>query len=104
MTVWDVFWFLFVFLPLTILWVLVLTDMLRRRDLVGWQKGLWAMGIIFLPWLGSLMYLITRPRDAAVAQYAGGAEPRPASQAAVPQAPARQAPTPEVPTDATPAT
>jgi len=64
MNVWDVFWFLFVFIPLTILWFIALLDMFGRRDLVGWQKAIWAMVIIFFPWIGVFAYLIVRPREA----------------------------------------
>jgi hypothetical protein len=61
MTGWDWFWLLFIFIPLTILWFLVLADAVRRPDLVGWQKGIWVALIIFFPWLGALAYLVTRP-------------------------------------------
>ncbi len=65
MTAWDVFWFFFLFVPLTLLWIAMLIDVLGRRDLVGWQKALWVMGIIFFPWIGIFAYLVLRPREAA---------------------------------------
>jgi hypothetical protein len=71
MNVWDVFWFLFLFLPLAIMWGLVLVDLMGRRDLVGWQKALWVAVIIFFPWIGILAYLIVRPRSAP-GGYVGG--------------------------------
>lgn len=83
MNAWDVFWFLFVFIPLTILWVLTLFDMMGRRDLAGWQKALWAMMIIFFPWIGVFVYLVARPSGAAFPSYAGG--PAPETQAQKPQ-------------------
>jgi hypothetical protein len=88
MNVWDVFWFLFVFVPLTILWVITLFDLFGRRDLVGWQKALWAMVIIFFPWIGVFAYLVSRPREAPFPAFSN---PAPSSaQAYTPQS----APTP----------
>ena len=69
---WDVFWFLFLFLPLAIMWGLVLVDLMGRRDLVGWQKAIWVAVIVFFPWIGILAYLIVRPRNAPAAYVSGG--------------------------------
>ncbi len=101
MTAWDWFWLLFIFIPLTIIWFLVLADAVKRPDLVGWQKGLWVALIIFFPWLGALAYLVTRPANpmapVAVQGMPGmsgmpGIPQSAAPQAAPPQAPAGQAP------------
>jgi hypothetical protein len=70
MNAWDVFWFIFVFLPLTILWVITLIDMMGRPDLVGWKKAVWATVIIFFPWIGIFAYLILRPREPKTSTYA----------------------------------
>ena len=75
MNVWDVFWFLFLFIPLCILWVIVLVDVIGRRDLVGWHKAIWVMVIIFFPWIGVFAYLIVRPRSMTLPSYAGAAAP-----------------------------
>lgn len=50
------------FLMVAWIWVmiLVISDLLRSDDLSGWGKGLWALGIIVLPWLGVLAYLLIR--------------------------------------------
>ena len=77
MNVWDVFWFLFLFVPLAILWVIVLVDMMGRRDLVGWKKAVWAMVIIFFPWIGVFAYLVVRPRDVTLPSYRGSAAASP---------------------------
>jgi hypothetical protein len=69
---WDVFWFLFLFLPLAIMWGLVLVDLMGRHDLVGWQKALWVAVIVFFPWIGILAYLIVRPRSASAGYVRGG--------------------------------
>jgi Phospholipase_D-nuclease N-terminal len=41
--------------------ILVLSDNFRRRDHSGWAKALWTIFVIFLPLLGVLIYMITRP-------------------------------------------
>lgn len=90
MNAWDVFWFLFLFIPLCILWVIVLFDVIGRNDMVGWQKAIWAMVIIFFPWIGVFAYLIVRPRHVTVPPYPGASAPasptytREASPTAVP--------------------
>lgn len=50
------------FLMVAWVWVMVLviSDLLRSDDLGGWGKALWALGIIVLPWLGVLAYLLVR--------------------------------------------
>jgi hypothetical protein len=55
------------------IWVLILalTDNFRRRDHGGFAKAMWTLFIVFLPLLGVLFYLITRPpapEEAAVAR------------------------------------
>jgi hypothetical protein len=97
MTAWDWFWLLFIFVPLTIIWFFVLSDAIRRPDLVGWQKGLWVAVIVFFPWLGALAYLITRPAapmSMPVAQQQMGEMP----QTPAPQTPGAQAQVPAGPT------
>ena len=54
---WSILWF-FLFLMWFWLVVSVFADILRSRDLSGWGKGLWSVGIIFLPFLGVFLYLI----------------------------------------------
>ena len=51
-------WFIIVF---TVIWAFI--DNFRRRDHSGWAKALWALVIIFLPLLGTFIYLIARPAE-----------------------------------------
>jgi hypothetical protein len=57
----DVFWSMLVFF-LWLAWLLLLFrifgDVFRRRDLSGWGKAAWSVFVIFLPFLGVLVYLI----------------------------------------------
>jgi hypothetical protein len=60
---WDVivsmFWFM---LLLAWIWLIIsiLSDIFRDRDLSGAAKAAWTLLLIFLPWLGAVLYLIVR--------------------------------------------
>jgi hypothetical protein len=53
---------LYFFIFIIWLWLLfmVFIDIFRSHDLKGWAKGLWVIGIIVMPYLGVLVYLIFR--------------------------------------------
>jgi len=53
---------LWIFLFIIWIWLLIMvfSDIFRSHDLSGWGKALWVIGIIILPWLGVLIYLIAR--------------------------------------------
>jgi hypothetical protein len=57
----DVFWSILVFF-LWVAWLLVLfrifADIFRRDDIGGFGKAAWCVFVIFLPFLGVLVYLI----------------------------------------------
>jgi hypothetical protein len=55
----SMFWFMLLFAWIWLL-IVILSDLFRDRDLGGWSKALWVLFIIFLPWLGALVYLIAR--------------------------------------------
>ena len=63
---WDViasmFWFM---LLIAWIWLLIaiLGDIFRDRELGGGAKALWTLLLIFLPWLGALLYLIVRGKS-----------------------------------------
>jgi hypothetical protein len=60
---WDVivsmFWFMLLFAWIWLL-ISILGDIFRDRTLGGGAKALWVLFLIFLPWLGALIYLIAR--------------------------------------------
>ena len=64
----DVFWSMLVFF-LWVAWLLVLfrvfADIFRRRDTSGWGKAAWCVFVIFLPFLGVLVYLIAEGQNMA---------------------------------------
>src|SRR5262249_11219878 len=57
----DVFWTMIIFF-LWVIWIwfliIILTDVFRRHDVGGGKKALWCIFIIFLPFLGALVYVI----------------------------------------------
>jgi hypothetical protein len=56
---WSMLWFFLFFIWIWLL-IVVFSDIFRSPDLSGWEKGLWTVGIIFLPYLGVFIYLIAR--------------------------------------------
>ncbi len=60
---WDVFWIVVVsFLFVAYLTVLfhIVADMFRDDSMGGWAKAAWVVFLIFLPFLGALVYLVAR--------------------------------------------
>ena len=56
------FWF-FIWIGALMVWFQCVFDMFGDSTLSGWAKGGWALVLIFLPWLGALIYLIARGRS-----------------------------------------
>jgi hypothetical protein len=65
---WDVifsmiaffFWFMFIWI-----FISLFGDILRRDDLSGGMKAVWIFVLIVLPFLGSLIYIVVRPKVTA---------------------------------------
>jgi hypothetical protein len=56
------FWFMFIWI-----FIQLFADIFRRRDLSGGWKVVWILVLCLLPFLGSLIYILTRkptPQDA----------------------------------------
>src|SRR6188472_4006958 len=70
---WDVllwsFW-IFIWIAAIMIWFRCVFDMFSDRTLSGWGKAGWAIVLIFVPWLGSLIYLIVRGRSMTERQLA----------------------------------
>ena len=68
---WDFFWLLlWTFFIVTYLMLLfhIIGDLFRDRDLSGWAKAAWIIGLIFFPFLVAFIYLIARGRGMAERQ------------------------------------
>jgi hypothetical protein len=63
MPILHIFWSIFlIFMLAAWIWVLiaVISDIFSSDDLDGWSKALWLLGVMILPWLGVLLYMILR--------------------------------------------
>ena len=54
------FWVMYIWI-----FIAVFGDIFRRDDMSGWLKAGWIFLIFWLPFLGILLYLITRPKMTA---------------------------------------
>jgi len=70
---WDLLWLMFsAFMFVAYLFVMfqVVTDLFRDSELGGFAKALWIVGLILLPFLTALVYVITRGSGMARRQQA----------------------------------
>jgi hypothetical protein len=56
------FWF-FIWITALMVWFRCIFDMFNDHTLSGWAKAGWAVLLIFVPWLGALIYLVVRGRS-----------------------------------------
>src|SRR5499433_2767969 len=56
---------IFAFIVWFWLLVVIFGDLVRRRDISGWGKALWVIGLVLFSYLGVLVYLITQGRGMA---------------------------------------
>ena len=76
----SMLWFFLFFIWIWLL-IVVFSDLFRSHDLSGWAKAAWVIGIIILPYLGVLVYLIARGHKMAEhAQQAAGTTPSTADE------------------------
>ena len=70
----SMLWFFLFFIWIWLL-IVVFSDIFRSHDISGWSKAFWVIGIIILPYLGVLLYLIIRGHKMAEhAQQAAAAQ------------------------------
>ena len=67
------FWF-FIWFAALMVWFRCLFDMFGDHTLSGWAKAGWAVLLIFVPWVGALIYLIARGRSMTARQMSKVAE------------------------------
>jgi len=67
------FWF-FIWIAALMVWFRCLFDLFGDSSLSGWGKAGWSLVLIFVPWLGALIYLIARGRSMTERQMAKAAE------------------------------
>ena len=76
---WEVllwsFWF-FIWIAALMVWFQCLFDLFGDSSLGGWAKAGWAILMIFVPWLGALIYLIARGKSMSERKLAAAEEAR----------------------------
>lgn len=81
----SMLWFFLFFIWIWLL-IVVFSDLFRSHDLGGWAKAVWVIGIIILPYLGVLLYLIVRGHKMAEHAQAAAAAQDAAAKAYIQQA------------------
>jgi len=67
------FW-IFIWISAIFIWFRCVFDLFSDHTLSGWGKAGWAALLIFVPWLGALIYLIARGRSMGERQMAAIAD------------------------------
>ena len=65
---WDMIWSLIaLFFWVMLIWIFIAIfgDIFRRNDLSGGMKAVWIIALVFLPFLGAIIYMISRPKVTA---------------------------------------
>ena len=71
MSFWDIIWFIivsFAFVAYLMILFNIVTDLFRDKSVSGVMKAVWMIGLIFLPFLIAVIYLIVRGKGMAERQ------------------------------------
>ncbi|WP_104165495.1 SHOCT domain-containing protein [Arthrobacter sp. SX1312] len=66
--IWNIIWLSFsimVFFAYLIVLFQIIIDLFRDRELSGWLKAVWMVGLIFIPMITAVVYLLARGRGMA---------------------------------------
>ncbi|MDF2093652.1 SHOCT domain-containing protein [Knoellia sp. 3-2P3] len=67
------FWF-FIWIAALMVWFRCLVDLFSDSSLSGWAKAGWVVLLVFVPWLGALIYIIARGRSMTARQMAAASQ------------------------------
>ncbi|HOW48750.1 MAG: SHOCT domain-containing protein [Rubrivivax sp.] len=70
---WDIVWLMistFFFIAYLIIMFQIVVDLFRDHELGGFAKVLWMLGLIFIPVLTAIIYIIARGRGMSLRQQA----------------------------------
>ncbi|KSZ58536.1 membrane protein [Rhodococcus pyridinivorans KG-16] len=95
---WDYVWYtvvVFAFVAYLIVLFQIIVDLFRDHSVSGWVKAVWVIGLVLLPYLTALVYLIARGRGMALRAQQAQAEAKQATDeyirtVAVGKSPAQQ--------------
>ena len=68
---WDLIWLIvstFIFIAYLLVLFQIVADLFRNTEMSGWAKALWIIGLIFLPMLTAVVYIIINGGDMAKRQ------------------------------------
>ena len=71
MSFWDIIWFIivsFAFVAYLMILFNIVTDLFRDKSVSGGMKAVWMIGLVFLPFLIAVIYLIARGKGMAERQ------------------------------------
>lgn len=71
MSFWDIIWFIivsFAFVAYLMILFNIVTDLFRDKSVSGGMKAVWMLGLVFLPFLVAVIYLIVRGKGMAERQ------------------------------------
>ncbi|MFJ9390101.1 SHOCT domain-containing protein [Nocardioides sp. NPDC101246] len=71
MSFWDIIWFIivsFAFVAYLMILFNIVTDLFRDKSVSGGMKAVWMIGLVFLPFLVAVIYLIVRGKGMAERQ------------------------------------
>jgi hypothetical protein len=71
MSFWDIIWFIivsFAFVAYLMILFNIVTDLFRDKSVSGGMKAVWMIGLVFLPFLIAVIYLIVRGKGMAERQ------------------------------------
>lgn len=54
---WHVLWICAVVIPVTVIWIAVLIELFRRRDISAGARVAWLLFILVFPLIGAVIYL-----------------------------------------------
>lgn len=84
------FWF-FIWFAALMVWFRCVFDMFGDSTLSGWAKAGWALVLIFLPWIGAVIYLVVRGRSMQERQAAAAAQQQASQERYIQQVSGKQA-------------
>lgn len=73
-SLWTVLLWSFIWISAIVVWFHCLVDLFRDSTLGGWGKAGWTLVLVFIPWLGALIYIIARGRAMSTRQAAAMAQ------------------------------
>jgi hypothetical protein len=88
MSFWEFLWFIvitYVFVAYLMLFFHIIGDLIRDPETGGFAKVMWSLLLVFLPFLGTLIYLIARGRGMAERSVASMEQQRAAQEAYIRQ-------------------